>query len=103
MDFSSDDDHFCMTTKKAIYILDNQNLRIIAKYTTQNGIQSNDFSIAKLMEGHLLVNGSNGLSKINLDKPFNPGKPLIRLEKVLTNNNISFDSVFMHNSNNLEF
>lgn len=99
---SSNEQYLCLTTRLAIHILDKKDWSYLYQFTSQSGIASVDFTKAWLLGGYLYVNGSKGITKINLLAQHNKGNPRLELAAVVIDSQLQSGTNFAYTQNNIE-
>ncbi|MCH2044167.1 MAG: sensor histidine kinase [Saprospiraceae bacterium] len=99
---SVNDRFICISTKSGIHLYDANNFTYLHTFTYKNGIASPDFTKGWLYDQSLYVNGSNGISEINLDRDFNKGKPKLKILEVLVNKDKILGNSLEYDQNNIQ-
>ncbi|MGH1336635.1 MAG: histidine kinase [Aureispira sp.] len=99
---SVNDDYICLSTKSNIHVLRAKDLKYQCKFSTENGITSVDFVKSWVYGHHLYVNGSKGISKIDLKADYHQGQPLLALTMVRIDSQQQVGHCFAYNQNNIE-
>lgn len=99
---SSNEQYLCLTTRMAVHLLNKKDWSYLYQFTPQNGIASVDFTMAWLLEDYLYVNGSRGITKIDLLAAHNKGNPILELTSVVIDSQLQTGNTFAYNQNNIE-
>ena len=99
---SVNDDYICLSTQNNIHVLRAKDLKYQYKFGTENGITSVDFFKSWVYGHHLYVNGSKGISKIDLKANYHQGQPLLVLAMVSIDSQQQTGHSFAYNQNNIE-
>lgn len=100
---SNDNNFLCLTTLDAVYVLNISNLKLLYKFTPQNGIASIDFNKAWIFDSTLYINGSEGVTSISLStENYTSGSPSLTLGTIYANGEKSYANQFSYQENNLK-
>lgn len=99
---SVENQYVAITTRSAVYVVDNQIKKEVYKFTVENGIAGKDFTKAWLYQGDLYINGTVGVTKIPIPVAgYRRGQPAIYLEGIYLNDSLIQSHQLTYQQNNI--
>lgn len=100
---SANEDYIAISTIGCVYLLDASSLQTIYKFSSKNGIASKDGNRAWIYQDYLYVNGSQGVTKINLSTRLDKGTPSVAIESIWNNQSLITTTDLDYTQNDLKF